>query len=101
MRALMLVAAMLIDGCVGHPSNPETGRLVTTDAGRLAQAQNLNLKFVDKDGQQLFCRSNFVTASRIRRDTTCYTADELDKLEAQQQHDLDQMAVRSAAGGAH
>ena len=56
----------------------------------MAQARNLNLKVVNKDGQQLFCRSNFITTSRIQRDTTCYTADQLDKMEAQQQHELDQ-----------
>jgi hypothetical protein len=104
MRALTLMAAILA-GCASQPTNPQTaagsGRLATTDAGRLAIAKNLNLKLVDQDGQQLFCRSNFVTASRIRRDTTCYTADELDKLEAQMQRDLDQFELRSSAGGIH
>jgi hypothetical protein len=57
----------------------------------LAQARNLNLKVLNKDGQQLFCRSNFITTSRIQRDTTCYTADQLDRLEAQQQRELDQL----------
>jgi hypothetical protein len=99
----MLTTAMLIGGCAAQPSNApggaSDGRIAATDAGRLAQAKNLNLKFVDKDGQQLFCRSNYVTASRIQRDTTCYSADELDKLEAQQQRELDQMALRGSVGG--
>jgi hypothetical protein len=43
--------------------------------------------------------SNFQTATRIRRDTTCYTADQLEQLEVQQQRDFDQMALRSNAGG--
>jgi hypothetical protein len=95
MRALMLLTAILGAGCASQATKPPTtssaDQLQTTDAGRLAMARNLNLKLFDKDGQQLFCRSNFVTASRIQRDTTCYTADQLDKLEAQQQRDLDQL----------
>ena len=98
MRALMLVTAMLIGGCASQPASPPTpvsspaAAAPTADiqAQRLAQARNLNLKVVNKDGQQLFCRSNFMTTSRIQRDTTCYTADQLDKMEAQQQRELDQ-----------
>lgn len=101
MRALMLMTAMLIVGCAGQPAGPAAPSspapaVPTTDieAQRLAQARNLNLKVVNKDGQELFCRSNFVTTSRIQRDTTCYTADQLDKLEAQQQRELDQLNNR-------
>ena len=103
MRALTLLTAILGAGCASQVTNPQiassAGRLQTTDAGRLATAKNLNLKLVDKDGQQLFCRSNFETASRIRRDTACYTADELDKLEALQRRDLEQFELRASAGG--
>jgi hypothetical protein len=103
MRALMLVTAILGAGCASPPTNPQNASsaapLAITDAQRLAIAKNLNLKIVDKDGQQLFCRSNFVTASRIQRDTTCYTADQLEKMEAQQQRDLDQFTLRSSVGG--
>jgi len=103
MRALTLLMAVLGAGCASQPSSPQTassaGPLATTDAQRLAIARNLNLKVVTKDGQQLFCRSNFVTASHIQRDTTCYTADQLDQMEAQQQRDLDQFEQRSAVGG--
>jgi hypothetical protein len=103
LSALMLLTAILGAGCASHATSPQTassaGQLSTTDAGRLAQARNLNLKLVNKDGQQVFCRSNWQTGSRIQRDTTCYTADQLDKMEAQQQRDLDQFQLRSAAGG--
>jgi hypothetical protein len=103
MRELMLVTAMLIGGCAtqtGKPqSAPGTWRPTLTDAQRSTLAKNLNLKLVDQDGQQVYCRSNFETGSRIRRDTTCYTADQLDLMEAQMQRDLDQFSLRSAAGG--
>ena len=65
---------------------------------RVAQARNLNLKVVNKDGQQLFCRSNYMTTSRIQRDTTCYTADQLDDMEARQQRELDQLNNRPSNG---
>jgi hypothetical protein len=98
MRALLLLTAILGAGCASQPANPpapsRTGVPAITDAQRLALAKNLNLKVVDKDGQQVYCRSNYHTASRIERDTTCYTADELDKLEAQQQRELDQLNTR-------
>jgi len=97
MRAQILVTAMLIGGCASQPAGPPTlsspAAAVPTaeiEAQRLAQARNLSLKVVNKDGQQLYCRSNFITTSRIQRDTTCYTGDQLDKMEAQQQRELDQ-----------
>ncbi len=98
MRALIVLTAILAAGCASQPSNPQTassgGAIAASDAQRLALARNLNLKVIDKDGQQLFCRSNWQTASRIQRDTTCFTADQLDKMEAQQQRELDQLNNR-------
>ena len=96
MRGMMLVAATLIGGCVSQPATPPVSPATAVpsadiQAQRLAQARNLYLKVVNKDGQQLYCRSNFITTSRIQRDTTCYTADQLDKMEAQQQRELDQL----------
>ena len=96
MRTMVLVTAILIGGCAGQPATPPASpaaAVPTADiqAQRVAQARNLNLKVVNKDGQQLFCRSNFMTTSRIQRDTTCYTADQLDAMEARQQRELDQL----------
>ena len=103
MRVLMLLTAILAAGCASQPTKPQAastaGQISLTEAGRLEAAKNLNLKVVDKDGQQLFCRSNYVTASRIQRDTTCYTADQLDLMQALMQRDLDALSARSAAGG--
>jgi PBP1b-binding outer membrane lipoprotein LpoB len=98
MRATLLVTAiLLLAGCANQPaatpSASPAAAVPTSDiqAQRVAQARNLNLKVVNKDGQQLFCRSNFMTTSRIQRDTTCYTADQLDAMEARQQRELDQL----------
>ena len=101
MRAIILLtAAIVVAGCAGQPTNSQPqlggGEISTTDAQRLAAARNLNLKLVNKDGQQLYCRSNYQTASRIQRDTTCYTADQLEVLQQQTQRDLDYLSRASA-----
>jgi hypothetical protein len=103
MRVLMLLTAILGAGCASQAANPQTHSSATplsvTDAQRLQIAKSHNLKVVDKDGQQLFCRSNFITASRIEHDTACYTADQLDQMEAQTTRDLDRMSRASSIGG--
>jgi hypothetical protein len=104
MRALLLLTAILAAGCAGEPASRHTtsnsAPVATTDAGRLALAKNLNLKLINKDGQQLYCRSDFETGSHIQRDMTCYTADQLDRLQAQTQRDWDQITLRNSAAGA-
>jgi hypothetical protein len=120
MRALMLVVAVAVVGCASqprtHPSKPAPAQAPaapssaaaqsadSVEARRLAAAHKLNLKVVDKDGKQLFCRSNLVTGSHLQRDETCYTADQLDHMQAQMRRDLDQIKAeteterRSAVG---
>ena len=119
MRGLMLLVTMAVVGCASQPSAPQTPPATapvsalapsatatssaqstaqapaadSVEAQRLAAAKNLNMKVIDKDGQQLFCRSNLVTGSHIQRDTTCYTADQLDHMQAQMQRDLDRLTL--------
>jgi hypothetical protein len=115
MRGLMLLVTMAVVGCASKPSAPQTppGAVPVSalapsatapasaqappadsvEAQRLAAARNLNLKVIDKDGKQLFCRSNLMTGSHIQRDTTCYTADQLDHMQAQMQRDLDRLTL--------
>jgi hypothetical protein len=81
------------------PYNSPSGATQPTadvDAQRLARAKNLNLKIMNKDGQELFCRSNLVTGSHISRDTRCYTAEQLDRMQEQTQRDLEQSYIRPA-----
>jgi hypothetical protein len=99
MRVLLLLTAILAAGCANQHAAPSSGPVATTDAGRLALAKNLNLKLIDKDGQRLYCRSDYETGSHIQRDMTCYTAAQLDRMQAQTQRDLDQFTLRSSAGG--
>ena len=105
MRAIILFLALTVVGCAGQPSAPQANTVAQAPAGaaggtsadietqRLAQAKNLNLKVFNKDGQQLFCRSNLVTGSHIQRDTRCYTAEQLDALDREVQRQADQFLV--------
>ena len=99
MRASILLLTIAVVACTSQPSHPTTDvgaapvPADSVEAQRLAAAKNLNMKVIDKDGQQLFCRSNLVTGSHIQRDVTCYTADQLDHMQAQMQRDLDRLTT--------
>jgi hypothetical protein len=101
MRVLMLVTAMFVVGCASQPATPPIAASAAPgapagdiQAQRLAAARNLNLKVVNKGGQQLFCRSSVQTATRIERAPVCYTADQLEQLQQQTQRDMDQLNNR-------
>jgi len=104
MRGLLLLTAILAAGCASQPTNQHTasssGSVAPTEAGRLALAKNLNLKLINKDGQQLYCRSDYATGSHIKGDMTCYTTGQLDRMQAQTQRDWDQITLRNTAAGA-
>jgi hypothetical protein len=72
------------------------GVAVTPDieSQRLAAARNLNLKVMNKDGKELYCRSNYMTGSHIQRDMQCFTADQVQRMQEQTQRDLDQINMR-------
>jgi hypothetical protein len=109
MRALLLLTVILGAGCATQPASPNPppggeGLAPTVlqratsppevEAQRLAKAKNLNLKVVNKDGQELYCRSNYVTASHIQRDTTCYTADQIARMDEATTRELDQQSIK-------
>jgi hypothetical protein len=116
MRSIALLAAMAVAGCASQPTapNPTPAQIAESPGGqalsptvlgaaisppdveaqRLAKAKNLNLKVMSKDGQELYCRSNFVTASHIQRDTTCYTAAQIEQMNDQTTRSLDQQNMK-------
>jgi hypothetical protein len=105
MRAMILLTGLAVVGCAAQPSSPPVNKVVAqapagTAAGptdietqRLAAAKNMNLKVFNKDGQQLFCRSNLVTGSHIQRDTRCYTAEQVDIMDRAVQREVDEFLV--------
>jgi hypothetical protein len=111
MRGMMLLAAIIMTGCAkpGFNYNPAQGTplSVTTPANpryietqRLAAAKNLDLHIVTKDGVRLYCRSNLISGSHIVRDTTCYTAEQLDQMDQRTERQL-QLLLRPPLTGQH
>lgn len=100
MRGMILLAATIVTGCAARPGfnyDPAQGAPLTItspqnpsyiEAQRLAAARNMNLHIVTKDGVRLYCRSNFISGSHIVRDTTCYTAEQLDQMDDKTQREL-------------
>ena len=112
MRIFILFVAMAVGSCASQPSGSPTSLSTapsvpssavakptgSVEEQRLAAAKNLNMKVIDRDGQQLFCRSNLVTGSHIQRDVTCYTADQLDHMQAQMERDLNRLTTTPSQG---
>ena len=83
MRGITLLASIVVvTGCAARPGfnyDPAQGMPLNAtspqnpqyiEAQRLAQAKNLNLHIVTKEGVRLFCRSEFISGSHIIRDNT-------------------------------
>jgi hypothetical protein len=96
MRALLLAGAVAVAGCAGQPTTPPPNH--DQDAQRVAEAIKHGYKVVNTDGETLYCRSDFVTASHIQKNTVCLTAQQLDDLDQRNQRMLDQPS-RGAANG--
>jgi hypothetical protein len=108
-RLMAFLTVMAMAGCATQPappSPPPASQVQPTSAAvgvvpqqpapdveaqRLAAARSLNLKVVNKDGKQVFCRFNDVTTSHIPRDPVCYTAEQLEAMQQRTQRDLDQL----------
>ena len=99
MRVWILLAVTVMTGCArpGFNYDPAQGTPLTVtspqnpsyiETQRLAAARNLNLHIVTKEGVRLYCRSNVISGSHIIRDTTCYTAEQIDRMDDQTQRDL-------------
>ena len=52
-------------------------RQVPVNASNAADVQAAGYKIVNKDGEQLYCRKDAITGSRVEFQTTCLTAQEL------------------------
>jgi hypothetical protein len=94
MRATLLAGALVIAGCANQPAPPNPDQ----DAQRVAEAIKHGYKVVTTDGETLYCRSDFATASHIQKNTVCLTAQQLDDLDQRNQRIFDQPS-RGAANG--
>ena len=87
MRATLLAGALVIAGCANQPTTPPNP---DQDAQRVAEAIKHGYKVVNTEGETLYCRSDFATASHIQKNTVCLTAQQLDDLDQRNQRILDQ-----------
>ena len=100
MRRIILLASIVAAACTARPGfnyDPAQGMPLNVtspqnpsyiEAQRVAAAKNLNLHIVTKDGVRLFCRSEFISGSHIIKDNTCYTAEQIDRMDEKTQRDL-------------
>jgi hypothetical protein len=100
MRRVILLTSIIATGCTARPgfnydraqgmplSNTSPQNPSYIEAQRVAAAKNLNLHVVTKDGVRLFCRSELISGSHIIRDNTCYTAEQIERMDDKTQRDL-------------
>ncbi|HEX3848532.1 MAG TPA: hypothetical protein VHV81_14210 [Steroidobacteraceae bacterium] len=68
-----------------QPGTPATD--ADLDKKRLAEAIKHGYKIQNTDGQTLYCRSDWATASHIQKNTVCLTAQQLDDLDQKNDRD--------------
>jgi hypothetical protein len=86
MRAILLAGALVIAACANQPTSPPPNQ--DQDAQRVAEALKHGYKVVNTDGETMYCRSDFATASHIQKNTVCLTAHQLDALDQRNQREL-------------
>jgi hypothetical protein len=57
----------------------------------LDEARKAGYKIVNENGKTVYCRDQMKTGSRVRRDTICMTAQEIEAAREASQRNLDQM----------
>ena len=83
-----------------QPSRQPRRRRANADAQRVAEALKHGYKVTNQDGEVMYCRSDFATASHIQKNTVCLTAQQMDQIDQENQRVLDsQNKSRSAGAG--
>ena len=94
MRRYLLIC-LVLTACADQPKEAQAPAdpasavaAADTPEHRLALARKLHLKVVNKNGEEVYCRIDPVTASRIETQTHCYTAQQLADLQRQTDQDI-------------
>jgi len=81
---MRLIVALLATGfvaaCVTKPAEPPVTKRVKVDASNIVEAQQAGYKIVNKSGEQLYCRKELLTGTRLKTRTSCLTAAQWDEL---------------------
>jgi hypothetical protein len=78
-RLISLCCLVVGAGCAGAPASapaPETHQ-VALDGSNVEAAERAGYKLVNRNGEQVYCRTDPITGSRIETQTTCLTSREL------------------------
>jgi hypothetical protein len=107
----LLAVATLCGGCAGNAAHPESAqpaavgvqpggaagvKVTNIDGAKLTALQKAGYTLVNRNGQQLYCENDPKIGSRIVRDPTCLTEDELQRLRERTQQGMDNLS-RSVA----
>lgn len=109
----LLAVTVLAGGCAGAPQQAETTqpaavgvqpagqgqaalKVTKIDGAKLTALQKAGYTLVNRNGVQLYCENDPKLGSRIVRDPTCLTEDELQKLRERTQQGMDNLS-RSVA----
>jgi len=92
MRVVPMLSALCLAACASQPTNltPQPGQTaadVELEKQHLAEAIKYGYKVVNKDGETLYCRSDWATGSHIQKSTVCLTAQQLDDLNQRNDRD--------------
>jgi hypothetical protein len=109
----------LLTGCAGQPppaaaprpvvataaSQPAQGapdtHKVKLDANNIVEAQQAGYKFVNKNGEPLYCRIDPITGSRIQTRTVCLTEQELQTQMSNTQQAMGQFSSHQVSPSGH
>jgi hypothetical protein len=92
----LLMGAVVLAGCASQP--PGTLSEHDADAQRVALALKHGYKVVNQDGEVMYCRSDFATASHIQKNTVCLTAHQMDEIDQDNQRLFDSQNKSKSAG---
>src|SRR5262245_35043515 len=84
MRSLIacLITVVVLAGCATQPAESPVTRRVKVDASNVVEAQAAGYRIVNKQGQTLYCRKEYLTGSRLKTTTSCLTAAQWSELSA-------------------
>ena len=97
MRLNLGLLAVALTACTSQPSPVPVTRQVKIDGSNVEAVQRAGYKIVNKDGQQLYCRTDPITGSRIQMHTTCLTARELSQQDEATRESMGRIELHSAA----
>ena len=107
---LLAAAVILIAGCASQPQTvatsaapapapaaaapaaaPATSAVAKAEPTTVQEAQKAGYKIVTENGRTVYCREQPKTGTRVRTETICLTAEEIEAAREASRRNLDQM----------